>query len=252
MRNIPQKEKIIVALDVHSEDKVFEIVKELNHSIDFFKVGKELYVSEGPDIVKYLKNKGKKVFLDLKFYDIPNTVAKAAASLVRMNIDLFTIHASGGKEMMKATVEAVQKEVAELKRQGKKVTAPKILAVTVLTSFSRDDLIEVGVNSHNEEWGLDVAVQVKRLALLAKEAGVDGVVASPLEIEMLREDLGEEMLIVTPGIRPASFQKLDDQKRVLTPKEAIDKGADYLVIGRPILSAYSPHEAATRIIKEIS
>lgn len=245
-------EKIIVALDVHDEKRVYKIVNDLGDAISFFKVGKELFVSEGPDMVNYLINKGKKVFLDLKFHDIPNTVAKAVASLVRLNVDLFTVHASGGKEMMRAAVDAVKKEVQAQNSIGNKVTTPKILAVTVLTSLGRDDLIDIGIALDDEGQGSDIEAQVKRLALLAHDAGVDGVVASPKEISMLRETLGDDMLIVTPGIRPASFAKIDDQKRVMTPREAIDNGADYIVVGRPILTAFDPHKAATEIIEEIT
>jgi orotidine-5'-phosphate decarboxylase len=248
---IPVRDRIITALDVSSEQAVYDIVNGLGDSINFYKVGKELFVSEGPDIVNYLKNKGKSVFLDLKFHDIPNTVSKAAACLVRMNIDMFTIHASGGRKMMEKTVKTVKEEVKKLKKEGIFVKVPKILAVTVLTSMTEDDLDELGINTGNSDSAPDITAQVKRLALLSKESGVDGIVASPLEVDMLRETIGDDMIIVTPGIRPESAAK-DDQKRITTPKEAISKGADYLVIGRPILNAISPKEASEKIIAEIS
>ncbi len=243
---IPLSEKIIVALDVSSKEAVRNIVTSLGDSIGFYKVGKELFVSEGPDIIKYLKDKDKKVFLDLKFHDIPNTVSRAAASLVRLGVNLFTIHALGGRTMMESTVLAVREESRKLE-----IHKSKILAVTVLTNMTNQDLQQIGLRSSVAGGiNLDVKEQVKRLASLARESGVNGVVSSPLEIEMLREVMGSEKLIVTPGIRPASAVS-DDQKRVMTPGEAVTKGADHLVIGRPIVQADDPKRAAEAILREI-
>jgi orotidine-5'-phosphate decarboxylase len=247
MREIPAlSDRIIVALDVNNEDAVRNIVDKLGDSINFYKVGKELFVSEGHKIISYLKQKNKKIFFDMKFYDIPNTVSKAAAGLVKLGVDMFTIHAFGGKTMMERTVQAVKKKAAESGARP-----PRVLAVTVLTSFSQDELIQTGVFTIDNSQEFIVKRQVKKLALLAKDSGVDGVVASPLEIDMLRKTLGDDIYIVTPGIRPSSTSN-DDQKRVMTPKEAIDKGADYLVIGRPILNAPDPREAVQKITKEIT
>ena len=247
MREIPElSDRIIVALDVNNEAAVRDIVDRLGDSINFYKVGKELFVSEGHKVISYLKEKNKKIFFYMKFYFIPNTVSKAAASLVKLGVDMFTIHAFGGSAMMVKTVQTV-KEHAEKSN----TKPPKVLAVTVLTSFSQDDLIQTGVFSIDASEEFVVKRQVKRLALLAKKSGVDGIVASPLELEMLRKVLGDHMYIVTPGIRPSSAPT-DDQKRIMTPKEAIGKGADYLVIGRPILNAPDPKEAVREIIKEIS
>ena len=198
-----------------------------------------MFIKFGPDIVKEAVGRGVKVMLDLKLHDIPNTVKRAVVNVSELGAELLTIHSSGGMAMLKAAREGI--EEAEQK-QG--IKGPKLLAVTVLTSIHENSLHnELGVNRSVEE-------QVASLAKLAQEAGMDGVVASPKEIKLIREACGEDFLIVTPGIRPAGAS-LDDQKRVCTPAEAVNDGADFIVIGRPIVKADDPLEALTRILEDI-
>jgi orotidine-5'-phosphate decarboxylase len=205
-----------------------------------FKVGKELYTAVGPKIVESIKNRGGRVFLDLKFHDIPNTVARAAEAAVRMNVDMFNIHAAGGSRMIRETVEA-----AALCAEKNGIPRPVVLAVTVLTSLNNDDLREIGYN-------LSTGDLVVRLAKIAKEAGASGVVASPQDIANLRKECSDDFVIVTPGIRSASEPVKDDQKRTLSAKEAIEAGADYIVVGRPIRQAKDPLSACLQIEQEIS
>jgi len=232
------KERLIVALDVDTQARAVELVEKLKSDVKFFKVGFELFSSCGPDIVKAIAEKDCRVFLDLKFHDIPNTVSKAAASVTKLGVFMLNVHALGGYDMMKKAMEAVKSEAQELK-----ITRPKVIAVTILTSMDETTLKKVGISdSMNSE--------VLRLAGMAKEAGLDGVVASPQEAQDIRKNLGKDFLIVTPGVRP-SWAGSGDQKRIATPKDAIASGADYIVVGRPITEAKDPCEAARKILEEI-
>lgn len=232
-------DRLIVALDVDSFDKMKALVDELGDLISYYKVGMELYYSAGSDTIRYLKEHGKKVFLDLKLHDIPNTVGHSVASVTRLGVNLITVHAAGGRAMMHAASRYAKITADELG-----VERPKILAVTVLTSFDDQGWQEVGGH-------LPIQEHVLELAALAKSSGVDGVVASPKEAGSIREMAGkDDFLIVTPGIRP-SFAQTDDQKRIATPSQAFKDGSSMLVIGRPITQAIDPCAAARLILKEI-
>lgn len=231
-------DRLIVALDVDSFDKMKALVDELGDLVSYYKVGMELYYSAGSETIHYLKEHGKKVFLDLKLHDIPNTVGHSVASVTRLGVNLITVHASGGRAMMQAAARYARITAEELG-----VERPKILAVTVLTSFDDQGWQEVGGH-------LPIQDHVLELAELAKESGVDGVVASPKEASSIRKMAGDDFLIVTPGIRPA-FAQTDDQKRIATPSEAFKDGSSMLVIGRPITQAIDPCAAARLILKEI-
>jgi orotidine-5'-phosphate decarboxylase len=233
------KDKIIFALDVEHFSEAQKWVNLLKGHVGMFKVGKQLFTHAGPKVVDMIRQKGQKVFLDLKFHDIPNTVAKAGEEATKLNVAMFNLHALGGFEMMRKTVEA-----SKAKAKSLSIPRPLILAVTILTSMDDETIKEVGIQG-------PILEQVGRLAHLAMKGGVDGVVASPQEIGIIRQKCGEKFLIVTPGIRAPSDKK-DDQKRTLTPKEAIAAGANYLVIGRPIKEAKDPLEAVQRIIEDIS
>jgi orotidine-5'-phosphate decarboxylase len=235
--DIENRDRIIIALDVQTKEEGIALVSKLKGARTF-KVGLELFTAEGPALFKKLKAMRKNVFLDLKLHDIPNTVAGAVRSAFRHGVQMMTIHASGGREMMAKAAETARQISGELNRPK-----PVLLGVTVLTSLKDSELAEVGVTG-------DVASQVLRLAGLAKAAGLDGVVCSPQEIEALRKEFGRELVIVTPGIRPL-WAAAQDQKRILTPAEAVAKGADFLVIGRPITGAASPEEAFLRIVEEL-
>jgi len=230
-------DRIIIALDVQTKDEGIALVSRLKDA-KTFKVGLELFTAEGPALFRKLRALRKDIFLDLKLHDIPNTVAGAVRSAFKHGVQMMTVHASGGREMMARAAEAARAAV-----EAGKGPKPILLGVTVLTSLKGADLEEVGM-------GPDVAAQVRRLAGLAKAAGLDGVVCSPQEIEVLRQEYGKEMVIVTPGIRPV-WAAAQDQKRIMTPAEAVAKGADYLVIGRPITAAPSPNEAFLRIVEEL-
>jgi orotidine-5'-phosphate decarboxylase len=233
------KDKIIFALDVDHFREAQRWVKILKDHVGIFKVGKQLFTHAGPKVIDMIRQKDQKVFLDLKFHDIPNTVSKAGEEATKLKVTMFNLHALGGLEMMKKTVEASR---GAAKTLG--IPRPLILAVTILTSMDEDGLKEVGIQGPLLE-------EVGRLAHLAMGAGVDGVVASPQEIEIIRQRCGKDFLIVTPGIRLPS-EKKNDQKRTLSPKEAIAAGANYLVIGRPIKEAKDPIEAVKKIIEDIS
>lgn len=226
---------IIVALDVPDAAKAIALAAELAPLVGAFKIGSELFTSAGPDIVRKIRASGGEVFLDLKFHDIPNTVAKAVAAATRLGVQMLTIHTCGGAEMMQAAQNAAETTARE---QG--LPVPLVLGVTVLTSMDNSSLDETGVNA-------DVAKQVERLATLAMKSGIKGLVCSPLEIVALRQILPGEVKFVTPGIRTGK-EKADDQKRTLTPREAIEAGADWLVIGRPIYAAKNPGHAAREIL----
>ncbi len=229
------RKKILFALDVHDLSEIDRYAELLAGRVGMFKVGKELFTAGGPETVRAVQRHGGRVFLDLKYHDIPNTVAKAMVAAARLGVQLANLHALGGAEMMETTVREVHREFGDQR--------PRLLAVTILTSSTAETLQRVGIDYPVEE-------MVVRLARLAQEAGMDGVVASPLEIGPIRLACGPDFLIVTPGVRP-SFAAIDDQKRIMTPAEAVGAGADYLVIGRPIAKAADPAAAAEQIVDEI-
>jgi orotidine-5'-phosphate decarboxylase len=232
------RERLVVALDLDSLDEAQKLVRLLSDEVGMFKVGKQLFTHAGPQAVRLIQELGGEIFLDLKFHDIPNTVAKAAIEATRMGVKMFNVHASGSLEMMRLTVKEVERVCRQERRRK-----PIMLAVTVLTSLNQDDLKRLGVDGKVED-------QVVRLALLTKEAGMDGVVASPHEVADIRKACGRRFVIVTPGIRPADTTR-NDQQRVMTPAAAIRSGVDYIVVGRPVLEAKSPVSAARAIVAEM-
>jgi len=243
MKNISSREpagKLIFALDAAGYEEALSWVDILSGHVGMFKVGKELFTAVGPRIVEGIKQRGSRVFLDLKFHDIPNTVARAAEAAVGLNVDMFNVHAAGGSRMMRETVDAV---TACAEKRG--VAIPIVLAVTVLTSLNNGDLAEIGFEKTTNDL-------VLRLAKMAQTAGASGVVASPQDIAALRRDLSGDFVIVTPGIRSAADPVKDDQKRTLSAFEAIQAGADYIVVGRPIRQAKDPLEACRQIVQEIT
>jgi orotidine-5'-phosphate decarboxylase len=233
------RERLIIALDTSSMDDALRSVDLLGGSARWFKVGSQLFTSCGRDVVARIKSAGFKVFLDLKFHDIPATVSLAGICAADIDVDIFNVHALGGWKMMKTTMDDVSAHCA---KSGK--PRPSIIAVTVLTSMTSADLNEIGVPDAPDK-------EVLRLARLAKASGLDGVVASPLETRLIREKVGDGFLIITPGVRP-SWAGKDDQSRVKTPAEAIKDGADHIVVGRPILKATNPADAAKRVLDEIA
>jgi orotidine-5'-phosphate decarboxylase len=236
---VSPRERLIFALDVEHFGEAQKFVGLLKGHIGLFKVGKQIFTHAGPKVIDMIRRKGEHVFLDLKFHDIPNTVAKASEEATKLGAAMFTLHSMGGYEMMKRAMESSRNVAKQLN-----VQKPLILAVTILTSMDQATLEEVGIQTPLEE-------QVIHLATLAKKAGVSGVIASPREISLIRERCGPNFLIVTPGVRPASATK-DDQKRTLTPGEAVRAGADYIVVGRPIKDAEDPVKAADEIVREMS
>ena len=256
------RERLIVALDVPNAPEARRIVAAIGDSAQIYKVGKQLFTAEGPQVVRDLVASGRDVFLDLKYHDIPNTVAGAVRQAAQLGVCMLTVHASGGLKMLRAAVEAAggsQSSVApalsrpgepapmrsEGARQGGVVSSgPLILAVTVLTSLNDDDLQEIGFSGR-------VADQAVRLAALARTAGCDGVVTSAREVREIRCELGPGFVIVTPGIRPAGAAQ-QDQERAATPAEAITAGASHIVVGRPITASPDPAAAARRILDEIT
>ncbi len=229
--------KIILALDTSSLDVAKKLIKEVEGVINYYKIGSELFTAHGWEAVELVKKAGGRIFLDLKFHDIPNTVAKAAAVVCEHEVDMFNVHTLGGLEMMKQ----VRKTVDE-RAKGKK--KPIILGVTILTSHTEKDLDDIGIKRNVND-------QVLHLAGLAEKAGLDGVVSSPQEITLIRGKLPKDFLIVTPGIRPAGSEK-GDQKRTFTPQDAIQSGCDYMVIGRPIYAAPQPRKAAAEIVQSLT
>ncbi len=229
-----QNKPIVVALDFDNAKETLQLVERLDPARCRLKVGKELFTSEGPQLVEALQNKNFDVFLDLKFHDIPNTTAKSVAAAAKLGVWMVNVHASGGRCMMEAAREALDKFQQK----------PLLIGVTVLTSMEQQDLAGIGLN-------VDPKVQVERLAMLAKNSGLDGVVCSAQEAVMLKQLCGVDFKLVTPGIRP-SFAVQGDQRRVMTPKQAMAAGVDYMVIGRPITQAANPIEALTLIEQEIS
>ena len=227
--------ELIAALDVQTREEAVEKVKLIGDAVGFYKIGLELYTAEGPDVVKAVKDLGKKVFLDLKFHDIPRTVERAVTSGGKLGVDLMTIHSVGGKAMIRAAADAAAAFGS---------AAPKILAVTVLTSLDQSDLADIGVA------GRTPAEQVKAMAAFATANGADGLVCSPKEVGELSKALKAGTLFITPGVRPAGAA-VGDQKRVATPADAVRDGATHLVVGRPILGAPDPAAAARAIRAEM-
>jgi len=226
-------EKLIVALDTKSLDEAASLVDKLIPEVKIFKVGLGLFTLYGYAAVEMVKDKGGKVFLDLKFHDIPNTVASAVISASNLGIFMLNVHTLGGSEMMRKAAEAAKG----------KAEKPKILGVTVLTSMDQKAINEVGIEKSIEE-------EVLNLATMARDAGLDGVVASPQETSAIRKKLGKDFIIVTPGVRP-EWAARGDQRRVATPSSAIKAGADYIVVGRPIIESGNPVEAARKVIEEM-
>lgn len=227
------RERMIVALDVPTAAEARKLVAAVGEAASFYKVGKQLFTAEGPQVVRDLVGSGRKVFLDLKYHDIPNTVAEAVRSASRLGVSMLNVHASGGSKMLRAAAEAA----------AQSETKPKVLAVTVLTSLSDEDLQEIGVSGRAMD-------QVLRLAQLARANGCLGVVASAREAKEIRREIGEGFLIVTPGVRPAGAA-LNDQARYVTPAEAIAAGATHIVVGRPIIAAADPAKAARMVVEEM-
>ena len=235
--------QLIVALDVDTFEEAARLVEALGSTVEIFKVGSQLFVACGPEIVRYLQSQGKKVFLDLKFHDIPNTVAQSTSRAIAMGVNfskprgrgipglfMLTIHTQGGEAMLKAAVQASRETAKQFN-----VKPPLVVGVTVLTSEAKGD---------------NITTLVLERSLLAKHSGLEGVVASPQEAGLIRRELGQDFIIVTPGIRPEDIP-VDDQQRTVTPREAILKGSDYLVVGRPIIKAPQPLKAAEKILDEI-
>ncbi len=225
---------VIVALDFSEEKQALELVQHLDPARCRLKIGKEMFTRSGPQLVEKIAALGYEIFLDLKFHDIPNTVAGACRSAADLGVWMINVHTLGGRKMMEAAREAVDKSAAK----------PLLIGVTILTSMGQEDIEQIGLSG-------TPADNVKRLATLANAAGLDGVVCSPKEVEMLRQHIPEKFKLVTPGIRPAWSEK-GDQTRITTPADAIQLGSDYLVIGRPITAAENPLEALGRIETELS
>jgi orotidine-5'-phosphate decarboxylase len=225
------RDRLIVALDFPAPAKALALVSVLAGSVSIYKIGLQLYIAAGPAIVQAVAATGAKIFLDLKLHDIPNTVAKAVAAAGELGVQMLTVHLSGGSGMLKAAVEARSPHLS-------------LLGVTVLTSATQETLTETGVDS-------EVSNQVVRLADLGRKSGLDGLITSPHEVRLLRERCGQEMTLITPGVRPV-WAAADDQKRFTTPREALKAGADYLVVGRPITAAEDPRAAADRVIEEMA
>jgi len=224
-------DKIIVALDVPTRREALELVEKVRDPISFFKIGLQLYTAEGPEIVRAVSATGARVWLDLKLYDIPNTVARAVESANRLGVQMLTIHLSGGSKMIRVATAA-------------RADNMMLLGVTVLTSSNQETLREIGIQDKVDD-------QVLRLTKLGVKERIDGVVASPHEIEMLRREFGDKIKIAVQGIRP-TWAEPDDQKRFMTPRQALDAGADYIGIGRPITVHRNPREAVAKILEELS
>jgi orotidine-5'-phosphate decarboxylase len=226
------KTRLIVALDVDTLDRAVDLVRRIGPAAEWYKVGKQLFTRHGPAAIRPLKEAGKSVFLDLKFHDIPNTVAQAVRAAAAIGADLTNVHASGGPQMLRDAAQAARD------------SGILLAAVTVLTSLSRADLAATGLDA-------EPADQVVRLALLARDCGVPGVVCSPLEVPLVRQACGEDFLLVVPGVRPAGAEA-GDQKRIMTPRQAAQAGADFIVVGRPVTGEKDPAAAAQAILAELS
>ena len=233
------KDKLIVALDTSSLEDAKRLIDEMNDHTGLFKIGLELFMHSGMKVFDLAKEMNVRIFFDCKLKDIPNTVAQASRNIVKNNVAMFNLHATGGFDMMKATSEAVVEEA-----QASNLPKPILIAVTVLTSMSDKALKE------EQSVSIPMDEQVKKLAKLTKDAGLDGVVASAKEAKIIREALGEEFLIVTPGIRP-KWAATNDQTRIVTPSKAIEDGADYLVVGRPITKAKNIKDAYKLVVEEM-
>jgi orotidine-5'-phosphate decarboxylase len=235
----PYKQKIMLALDVDSREKAEEWVHRLKAHVVCFKIGLQLYTKEGPELLRSIRARGGRIFLDVKYHDIPNTVARACESAAALGVDFINVHALGGRAMMQAAAESLTRTSARMR-----LAKPRLLAVTILTSHDARSLSkEVGLKGKP-------AAEVRRLALLAQASGCDGVVCSPLEIKLVRQACGPGFLIVTPGVRPAGAPQ-HDQKRTLGAGAALAAGADYLVVGRPITEAPDPVEAVLALAKDM-
>jgi orotidine-5'-phosphate decarboxylase len=230
--------RLIVALDVHSMEKVQQLVEQLDDSVNYYKVGMELFYSVGSQVITYLRQQNKDIFLDLKLHDIPNTVGQGLASLTELGANMLNVHASGGFTMMQTAAKAVKNKAEQMN-----ICPPKLIAVTVLTSMNQEEWSTLGFDS-------DLSGQVVHLAKLAQKAGLDGVVASPQEAKQIRAACGNDFIIVTPGIRP-SGAAINDQSRIATPAGALLNGANHLVIGRPITGVTDPRQAAEDILQEM-
>ncbi len=229
--------QIIVALDVDTASAALGLVSKLHGKVGLFKIGSQLFTAEGPQLIRDIVHMGERVFLDLKLHDIPNTIVKAGLVARSLGVSMMTVHTSGGAKMMSMLATALKSSTSERER-------PLLLGVTVLTSLAGNDLKEIG-------YGLSLTEQVLRLARLAEEAGLDGVVAAPSEIEILRQNFGDSFKIVVPGIRQAGADA-HDQNRIATPVAAIRSGADYLVIGRPIIASPDPLASLEKILQTIT
>lgn len=237
------RRRLIFALDVASLAEVDDYVARLAGEVGLFKVGKQLFVHAGPEVVRRIQHNGGHVFLDLKFHDIPQTVAQAAVEAARLQVRMLTLHAGGGSPMLQAARTAVRRTC-----RAERLPRPLLLAVTVLTSLDRDDLHDVGVRA-------GPLAQAVRLGRLAESAGIDGLVASAQELTALRRVCGEKLAFIVPGIRPqedSAQNRRHDQKRVVTPRAALQSGADYIVVGRPIRDAPDPRAAAQRIVEDMA
>ena len=232
------KERLIVALDVDTKEEVEFLVNELKDDIGMFKVGLQLYTSMGNEIISYIKSRGGKIFLDLKLHDIPNTVSETVRVLTKQGVDMMNVHSQGGFEMMRLAKETSLKTAAELG-----IEAPQLIAVTILTSLGDEEVEKIGYNKSSKE-------MVEHLGRLTKEAGLDGVVCSPLEAGIIKDACGDKFITVTPGVRPLG-EDVGDQKRITTPKKAIEGGSTYIVVGRPITKAENVKVAAKKIVAEM-
>jgi orotidine-5'-phosphate decarboxylase len=238
MSGLKSKDRLVVALDVDGRERALSLVDELRPFVGMFKIGSQLFTACGPDLVREIVRQDAKVFLDLKYHDIPNTVENAVVAAMRLGVSICNVHALGGLEMMRRVGETCERVALS---EG--LTRPIILAVTVLTSHDQSTLGELGIDEQ-------LNALVARLARLTADAGLDGVVASAHEIGIVRQAVPGQFVILTPGLRPV-WAVSQDQKRVMTPQEAMRAGADYLVIGRPILDHPSPSEAAKRILEAL-
>jgi orotidine-5'-phosphate decarboxylase len=232
------KERLIVALDVDSKAKVSSIINTIGPAASFYKIGLQLFLAEGRDVIELVKGQEARVFLDLKLHDIPNQVAGACREIVRMGVDMTTVHTMGGYDMLREAALSTRRASEEFG-----VKSPILLGVTILTSLNQERAGEIGIRG-------SISEQVVNLAALAKKSGLDGVVASPQEVESIRRALGDDFLIVTPGIR-SKADAIQDQKRVMNADDAIKAGSSYLVVGRPITGSVDPAQVAARIVSEI-
>jgi orotidine-5'-phosphate decarboxylase len=238
-QTLSPQDRIVLALDLDSDREALAVVDELAGSVGMFKVGHQLFTAYGPDIVRRIIRKGGKVFLDLKYHDIPNTVAKASVEAVKLGIAIFNVHSLGGVDMMRAAAESAGETAARLD-----VPVPLVLAVTILTSMDKQGL------RRELKISRSLPREVSHLARMAQRAGMHGVVASPQEIRLLRRAIRQPFVVLTPGVRPL-WAASDDQKRIMTPGQAVSAGADYIVVGRPVLKAKDRSEAVEKIIAEI-